>query len=260
MEDMGWPSGTLALTNLDTRFRYAEGPPYGGGLYMFEYKGGTADLNKALVLFSQIAVPELQLVVHSGPGQVYATTADETETVDWRLTVWVPQNFYGLYRNPNGHTMADDPGYGGELPPPCVDMYLGENSPINFDDVIVPANVTVLDHRRPTGNLLKGVVYDLNSGKTLQAVSVMLVPTDAGIRPDPSLATATNEKGEYIFENVRDGHYQIEIRAYGYAPRQEGYFAGREHEYRETTTYLARSVDVTGTVVDEGACRSRASS
>ncbi len=51
MADRGLPNGSLPLANLKTRIAWWEG----GGRYHFEYAGRTADLQKAIDLFRNIA-------------------------------------------------------------------------------------------------------------------------------------------------------------------------------------------------------------
>lgn len=251
LEDCGWPTGSLALINLETRFRFVEGPPFGGGQYHFEYQGDADEFNDALALFSRIKAPTLDLVVHTGPSRVYAATPDETDQVQWRFMVWVPRNFYSLYRNPLRHRMTDDPSYGAELPAPQLDVYTGEDSPIDWDKMIIPEGVRVKDHRVPDGNLLKGVVYDMNTGKPVDGAAVVFTRYDTEDLVNVVPELLTNAEGTFRFDDLPEGGYHVDVRAQGYAPQWIASFVSRAHAYEETTTYLAPAVEVTGVVVDQ---------
>src|SRR3954469_21184399 len=64
--DHDWPAGSMDLANLKTRAGFWEGPPFGGGRYVFEYQGDTKALQEAVDLFAKIKSPELRVVVHDG--------------------------------------------------------------------------------------------------------------------------------------------------------------------------------------------------
>src|ERR1044071_2994953 len=66
VQERGWPTGALAVANLETRSGWAEGPPFGGGQWTFFYRGGTDALQKTLMLFSEIQSERLEVVLHEG--------------------------------------------------------------------------------------------------------------------------------------------------------------------------------------------------
>src|SRR5690348_1330198 len=66
VDDRGWPAGSVDLANLKTRAGYWEGPPFGGGRYVFEYQGDNKALQQAIDLLAKIKSPELRVIIHEG--------------------------------------------------------------------------------------------------------------------------------------------------------------------------------------------------
>jgi hypothetical protein len=164
----------------------------------------------------------------------------------------VPRSFYELYRDPKGFVLSDDPNFGGELPAPQIELFVGSHSGISFDEVSIPAGITVRDFRRAAGSLVEGVVYDMNTGKAIENAAVELTRYDVENASVESPITRTDASGRYALENLPVGGYSVAVRAAGYAPRGEGFFVSREHAYREATTYLSPIAEVSGLVVDAG--------
>ncbi|HEV8379158.1 MAG TPA: hypothetical protein VGP99_09940, partial [Tepidisphaeraceae bacterium] len=95
-EDHDWPAGALDVANLKTRAGFWEGPPYGGGRYVFEYQGDNKALQEAIDLFAKIKWPQLRVIVHDGQNKgFFFNDKDKPEApgMDWSFTVWTPANF-----------------------------------------------------------------------------------------------------------------------------------------------------------------------
>jgi hypothetical protein len=161
-----------------------------------------------------------------------AATEDEAILVDWRLTISVPNARNELYAAPQ------------------VELYLGSHSSIEFEDVVVPANVRVRDFRREHGSMLKGVVYDMLTGQPVSSAIIELTRYDAGHEHVEPVIARADARGEYAIEDLPFGGYSVAVRGIGYAARSEGSFVSREQEFRETTTFLSPLTDVSGVVVD----------
>ena len=101
--DHDWPAGSLDLANLKTRAGYWEGPPYGGGRYVFEYAGDNKALQEAIDLFAKIKWPEC-VIVHDGQNRGFFFSDEKNKDrpgMDWSFTVWTPANFRHLYGGGN---------------------------------------------------------------------------------------------------------------------------------------------------------------
>ncbi len=152
VRDYGWPEGSRALANLETRVGYWEGPPFGGGEYHFLYRGDNAALDAAVKKFGAIDASALELVVHDGPGfDKFLVATNEANRnpnghLDWSFTVWSAESWNNLYNNSKITFNTNDPNYGKPLPPPCLDVYIGGNG-LDWSKVTVPDNVRVQDKR-----------------------------------------------------------------------------------------------------------------
>ena len=69
VRDAGWPVGALAVANQQTRVGWYEGPPFGGGQWVFQYRGNTAALGSAVKAFAAIRSPSVVIVLHDGGPQ-----------------------------------------------------------------------------------------------------------------------------------------------------------------------------------------------
>ena len=257
IRDMGWPKGVVEVANLPSRYRWVEGPPFGGGEYRFEYQGYAQDFNEALERFAEIRAPKLELVVHDGPGRNYAANDDEQQGVDWAFTIWVSRSFYRLYKKPEAHAMADAPGYGEPLPPPRIDIYVWKGGSINWKDVVIPAGIEVIDERAASagitpvgGGVLVGSVYDMGTGKPVEGAVVSLVQYGRGVKPETAPTGTVDADGAFRIDCIPKGSYRVHLEADGYAPREAPYYINRELAYEKRVVYLAQSAAVRGTVVD----------
>jgi len=60
VQNLGWPDGAEAVANLPERLGFEEGPPFGGGEYLFRYRcRDTAQFNEALQRFGAIRTPRI---------------------------------------------------------------------------------------------------------------------------------------------------------------------------------------------------------
>jgi hypothetical protein len=66
-QDHGWPTGSVDVANFERRLGFWEGPPFGGGEYHFEYRGGTEAFQQAIDQFAKIDAPRLLVTLHEGP-------------------------------------------------------------------------------------------------------------------------------------------------------------------------------------------------
>ncbi|HEV3021765.1 MAG TPA: hypothetical protein VGX76_04840, partial [Pirellulales bacterium] len=175
VQDGGWPTGTLDVANLKSRLGWWEGPPFGGGMYVFLYReSSTADFNAALAAFAKIKAPELLVVFHDGPEESFwlrdhQKPQDQPQPaarVGWTFTVWRPENWHRLYNNPKSYFGSDQEAFRKPVDPPRIDVYLGEGNLV-LDDLKLPRGVTVRDERAEAapfelqeGSFVEGRVYD----------------------------------------------------------------------------------------------------
>ncbi len=258
VQDMGWPKGAVELANLLTRYRWTEGPPFGGGEYRFEYRGDTEAFNEALKLFAEIRAPKLELVVHNGPGRKYAANKDDQARVDWAFTVWHPRSFHRLNSNPKPTLEYIMPGWGKPLPPPQIDVYIDKDGPIDWNKVVVPDGIEVVDDRAAAalmepegGGLLVGSVYDVGTGKPIESAVVVLEHYRGEPKPGTSPTAAVDEDGAFRIERIPNGSYHVNVEAEGYASRDIGDFRNQEGvTYKKLVAYLGKIGSVEGVVVD----------
>lgn len=148
VSDPGWPSGGLALANLQSRVGWWEGPPFGGGEWQFLYRGNAKALTEALTSFAAIRAPSLELVIHDGP-QTNIFIKDRGDgRVDWTFTVWVSAKWIELYNNPTNNWNSTDPNFHKPVAPPQLDVYIGGGE-IDWSQIKVPSAIHVRDERSP---------------------------------------------------------------------------------------------------------------
>jgi peroxiredoxin len=256
VQDMGWPKGVVDVANLPSRYRWTEGPPFGGGEYRFEYAGDTEAFNEALERLAEIRAPKLDLVIHDGPGLNYAMNEDEQQGVDWIFTIWTPAQFYRNFKGPRSHLRAGAPGYDKPLPPPLIDVYVWEEGSIDWSKVEMPANIDVTDKRASTagytpddGGVLVGSVYDMGTGQPVEGARVFLVHYRGDPKPETTLTATVDEDGVFEFKRVPKGSYRVNVEADGCAARQAAYYGNRGHTYEKVIVYLAKAGTVQGEVV-----------
>jgi len=255
--DMGWPQGALAVANMLTRVGYYEGPPFGGGQYVFQYHAATTqDFNDALKVFSHIAAPRLELVISDGACRDIKVVDTR---VDWECELWVPENYYRyvkLTRELSGAAAQSSGGYAA-FPAPRITVYCGEGSPIDWAGVAIPLNLTVIDKRvssseykGSTGGVFKVTVYDAATGKILPDATVSLTRLDPAGGPRDYSAT-TDKSGTAVIRDIAACGYKVSISYPAYATRTltDGYYnAG--HTLEAQTVALAKAASLNGTVLD----------
>lgn len=269
VSDMGWPKGAVEVANLASRFRYIEGPPFGGGRYVFEYNGDAQALNEALQKFAAVRAPKLELAIHDGTRRPSVATADEQERqVNWSFTVWNPESFYSLVSDVRNLRNAQRgffvPVRSATVPAPRMDVYTGQ---IDGDKVRIPEGLAVTDERaavappaKPESAALSGVVYDMTTGKPISGASVSAVPNSPGQTASRLGPVTTNEDGEFQIEGASPGGHFVIVQADGYAPRKAGNYFDHDDLYRSAArwkpddkglaVYLSKSAVVAGRVTD----------
>ncbi len=252
--DRGWPEGTAAVANLPSRMSWWEGPPFGGGQYVFEYRcSKTAKFNEALKAFAAIKSDRHEVVVHNGPRN---GSFGDKGRLDWILTAWVADNWKRLYNNDKSVFMADHPDFGKPVPAPWIDVHVGGGG-IVWDEVVVPEGVTVVE-RRPGAigeafagkGLLRCRVFDLDTKKPLAGAEVVVAEYTRDVNPRPPLTGKTDENGSCEIAQIELGNYAVSVRADGYAPRKIGSYSNTLPEYFTFETHLTRFAAIWGRVVD----------
>ncbi|GMV99428.1 MAG: hypothetical protein AMXMBFR84_05670 [Candidatus Hydrogenedentota bacterium] len=257
MEDPGWPMGALEIANLESRFRYIEGPPFGGGEYMLEYRGGTDELNEALELFGAIRAPGLTVELVDEVGRGAATNADEAVSVDWRVTIWVPRNFHFLYNNPRQRFDLDSVTRRQPYPPTVMKVFLGDGTPIVWKDVHVPSTVEVVDkraasrdHAKELGRVVSGSVYECATGKPVSGahVTVCRYAGDRSVKAGPE--SKADALGAFSIAQIPEGGFFLEVKADGYVTRKVPLYDSGASNFENLVLYLAQPVALEGLVVD----------
>jgi protocatechuate 3,4-dioxygenase beta subunit len=257
MDNADWPRGADELANLKSRFRWTEGPPFGGGEYRFEYSGGTAAFQEALEALAAIHAPKRELVVFDGPGKMCAVNDNEQRPVDWNFTIWSAAAYYRLYSRPDTGPITDeDPNYGEPLPPPRVHVYLWKDGGVNWKDVKVPAGIDVVDRRDESarekpegGGLIIGTVYDMATGKPVSGALISLEQWRGDPKPEANASTA-DEDGNFRIERVQKGSFYVHAGAEGYSTRLAGTYYNEGLTFQEETVYLAPARTLEGKAVD----------
>ncbi len=272
--DPGFPTGSLAIANLESRLGFHEGPPFGGGEYHFSYQcKATEEFNKALELFNKIQVPNtvalfssfgkeirirkhnkpLLLVVHDAPKETHGLDFDG-KRVDWTFNVFVPASFHRLF-NSESSFQADHPAYRQSVPPPRIDVYVGDESPIQWDDVVVPEQVRVFDMRktdasgRSIPSTVRGQVFDMTNHQVIAGALVSIVKHNRKGDDQILKQVKTDEQGKFVIKVTEEGRAALMVKAEGYVPRHvfgiNGY--GQHAEWDVT---LLKGASLEGVVMD----------
>jgi len=253
-----FPLGVDKVAGLKSRLGYWVGPPFGGGLYTFEYKcEHTKEFEQAMGLFATIRAPKLEVVLHDGASRS-TFLKEEGETV-WTMTVWQPGAWHRLYSHPTSSYRLRAELHGKPVPPPRLDLYLGSGA-IEWEKVKIPENVTVVDKRvqsarfRPAkGALIHGEVNDMSTGRPVAGAKVWIRQYDREARNyiDEKPRAETSKMGEYKLEVITPkGYYEICYSKDGYADRTEGCFLSGELQVEERTAELVAEATIDGVVVD----------
>jgi hypothetical protein len=255
VENMGWPVGAERVANLSSRLGYWEGPPFGGGEYHFLYRcKDTSEFNEAVKVFAEIRTPELELVVHDGPGHSYVF---DDKQVDWTFTVWKPENWHRLFSDPKGVFFSDQSNFRKPVPPPTIDVYIGGGGSIVWEEVEIPPNVRVVDKRAASapvkpegGGLVCGEVYDMATGQTIAGAAVSLAKRGRLNRWREVIHANADDVGLFSIDKIPAGRYEIRIRANGYASRKHGSYDNKDNTYHEFIAELMREASIKGIVTD----------
>ncbi|MEZ0266341.1 MAG: carboxypeptidase regulatory-like domain-containing protein [Phycisphaerae bacterium] len=256
VSDGNWPAGAVEVANHAARQSFYEGPPFGGGQYVFQYRGDAVALNEVLAKFGAVKAPELLVVVHPGPGaNPFGGKDGEAKRVDWTFTVWTPENFHHLHNGGTSLFMADHPDFRGELPPPRVDVFVSDAG-VKWDAVKMPANVRVVDERAAAhgyaaadGAVMVATVYDGTTSKPVVGAELVL---SASVEKwwEEKAKGATNADGRVEVKNVPAGGMYAVVRAVGYAPRLIGFQSVQGAAYKAFTVRLTKAVEQAGRVTD----------
>ncbi len=278
--NIGWPTGTEEVANLPSRLGFMVGPPFGGGSFFFKYScEDTNEFNDALEKFSKIIVPSLTcgtlrsftghisrihvekpllLAVHDwAPDEIGGREFGNKPAV-WTFTVWSPRNFYRLYYGPENASFSDHPNYWQTVPPPRIDVYVGDDSPIVWDQVDIPNNIEIVDKRRESapvnlekGGEIQGRLFDMKTHQVIAEADVVLVNRDRNKQSEKELKTTSNENGYYEITEIPEGYYQIHVHAENYVSRNIGTFDNRSgYKFLEMDTLLITPGSLQGSVTD----------
>ena len=252
--DHDWPAGAVDVANLKTRAGYWEGPPFGGGRYVFEYQGDNKALQEAIDLFARIKWPELRVIVHDGQNKGFFFNDEKNKDapgMDWSFTVWTPANFNRLYGGGNIEIIsAADPSgnLGKSIEPPTIDVYLGAGR-IDWKQIKVPSNVKVTDERATAagytpadGSVCRGEVYDMVGSKPVAGATVSIEDAATG---------KTGADGKFEVKNVAPGSYRIVVTSPQHASRVVGYASFAGDTLKQYTVQLAPPARVSGIVKDQ---------
>ncbi len=254
-DDPGWPEGTREAASVPSMVQWMAGPPFGGGQWIYSFRGDTDALNESLEAFGKINAPDLEVILHASSGIAPGTN---DERADWTLEAWVPRNFHYFYNNPCIPKDLGDERMIGKPCAPRLTVFLGSDTSIKWGKVKVPPTVKVTDLREeesqntsPEGGVFSGVVYDMGTGKPIGDAEVTLTNYySKSSEPIAPPKTRTDASGRFRLEAVPEGGYHVDIRADGYAGRRQGYFVSKKGEANRSVLYLAKSTKVEGIVTD----------
>jgi protocatechuate 3,4-dioxygenase beta subunit len=270
VQDAGWPSGALEVANLKSRVGWWEGPPFGGGMYVFLYREkDAAAFNQALAKFAEIESRKLELVIHEGPHESFwlqdhqkpAGEAQPQALVDWTFTVWRPESWHRLYNDPRTNFASEQREFRQPVDPPRLDLYVGQAG-IDFSQVKVPEAVSVRDERRSAaagqagaGSVFAGRVTDIRTGKPIAGAEVEAVKSVArpqgGYETQRLAAVATDGDGDYRLDCVDSGAITLQVRADGFASRAVSLARDTPAAYRVIDVELSPQAVLSGRVLDE---------
>jgi hypothetical protein len=266
VRDAGWPEGTVAVANLESRVGWWEGPPFGGGRWSFNYRVDTAAFIQALTNFSAIRASALDLVIRDGP-QENTFLKDEkdpkTDTrVDWTFTVWVPASWHRLYNNPKIVFDAINPNFRKPVDPPRLDVYIGSGQ-VDLAKVKVPPNIRVRDERASPagvdlsdGSVVRAEFYDMDSGKPVSGAHLIIEKVSWQAGPNAHwdkerFAEAVSDvTGRVQIGKIPTNTIRVSVTADGYAPRRLDQHTHVRPEFLKFTVELAKVANIGGIVTD----------
>ncbi|UCF14308.1 MAG: carboxypeptidase regulatory-like domain-containing protein [Phycisphaerales bacterium] len=278
VENRSWPTGTEEVANLTSRVVSVSGPR--GGESYFGYRcNDTAEFNAALEKFSAIQAPRatrrsismdgnadiiddkpLLLVVHDYRQDVemLAGWTFLKERLDWMFAVWAAEDFYRNFNRPQVGPFSDHPYYRQSFPPPRIDVYVGGDGPIVWEQVIVPSNVRVIDKRAAaapvdvkSGGVILGRLFDMATHHVIAGADVVLMKRIKPRDLKETARTKSDETGAFSMQAIDEGYYVIHVEAEGYAGRDVGPYDNRSgHSFQDFDVLLIRTGSLRGQVVD----------
>ncbi len=243
VEDL--PLGVEEMIRLPSCSEGWEGPR--GGQYGFEYASRSVqEFNEALAVFAAIHRPKLELAIHDGPQN--PAEAPPGDTLQWRFTVWHPASWHRLHSGPDAVPFFRGDDYMSPVPPPRLDVYVVEGA-VDWHSVVIPPDLRVTDTRVSSapvavdrGGLLRGVVYDMSTGRPIPGAEVTVLPDEG-----PFFAATANEWGEYQIEGIGPpGSFTTRFRAGDYATRVGRYYLRHRLQYDEVNVELVEAASVEG--------------
>ena len=258
LHNPGWQPGAAEVFNVKARVAYWEGPPFGGGQYVGEYKGDAAAFNAVLVDFAKIEAQKRKLFVHDGIGNSFWLNINNEEAkrkraeMDWTFTAWVPEN-WKRFRH-GAEARPDEEG-------PFPEIHLYPAGRVKWEDVKVPEGIEVIDERLAAhgyaatdGTVLEGQINDIETKTGMVGhieLQLIKTPKTGGYEYETILQTDSDAKGNWVLKSVPIGWYQVVASAEGYVTRTV------THERVEggprwvgVETVLAQPGPVSGIVVD----------
>jgi len=237
----------------------------------------------------------LELVVHNGP-KVDWLNREEQKRIDWTFTIWNPQDWdhlnntsRAIYRSPDSDIQKPVPRAKKPVPAPKVDVYVGGDCPIVWEQVKVPKKLVVIDKRpgsmaakflemlakasadkfawpkeTDTG-LIRGKVFDRQTKKPIAAATLVLLNrvevTEAnkdqratsrpvGYEWKKLMQNTTSADGSCQIEKIPLGIYKIHITADGFAPVELETYDNKRPEIYEFEVGLSKAGCIKGIVVD----------
>ena len=201
VENRGWPSGTEELANLTSRIVSVSGP--GMGESYFGYRcNDTTEFNAALKKFGVIRVPRptrrsltaagkadivddkpLLLVVHDYQENIGEMVGWRflKDRVDWIFAFWIPESFHDSFNRTQGRSPSH-PYSRQAVASPRIDVYVGGDGPIVWDQVKVPSNVRVIDKRAAAapvdvkdGGVVRGRLFDMAKHQVIDGAEIVLM-------------------------------------------------------------------------------------
>lgn len=278
VENSGWPTGTEDVANLTSRVGHMEGPS--GGEHYFAYRcNDAAGFNAALETFSAIRVPRttrrsisldgradiiddkpLLLVAHDyrEDDEKRAGWAFLKERVDWTFAFWVAESFYRHFGGSLGRAFSDHPYYRQPVPPPRIDVYVGGDGPIVWEEVRVPSNVRVIDKRAAAapvdvapGGVVRGRLFDMATHQVIAGADVVVMKRAEPRGFRETARTKSDDTGAFQVQGIPEGYYAIQVEADGYAGRSVGPYDNRSGcSYHDFDALLAKAGSLRGQVVD----------
>lgn len=263
VRDQNWRAGAVDVANLKCRVGWWEGPPFGGGMWNFLYRGDTDTFNKALEAFAKIRAPSLELIVCDGPGESPFLKDDRDPKpnvrYDWDFLIWDVQSYYRLYGNPTSTFLSRAPDFRRPLPPPRINVFIGGGGAIEWDKVHVPDGIVVIDRRASAagikpgqGAVIAGNVFDMATSKPLADAKITVEQARVNRGYKTIVTGKSDAEGRFKIEKVPAGTYRVSVAAKGYASLVVGYKRLVADGYlRFDDVELAPQATVTGSVMDD---------